>query len=143
MIERFHFASLLRTLVGSLWLAALAPMGLAQAAAQKGATSQVAPTAKPAAPAMPVVEGEEIDRVVAIVDGDLILDSDVDEERMLMLPPTYLTCLEVAQYADPAAVLDEARDRSVEMFTPQVEQNDEGGTLSIPPRLEALLESRS
>jgi 8-oxo-dGTP pyrophosphatase MutT (NUDIX family) len=68
---------------------------------------------------------------------------DVEGERMLMLPPTYLTCLEVAQYADPAGVLEAARERSVEMFTPQVEQNDEGGTLSIPPRLEALLESRS
>ena len=31
---------------------------------------------------------------------------------MLMLPPTYLTCLEVGQYADPAAVLDAARDRT-------------------------------
>jgi 8-oxo-dGTP pyrophosphatase MutT (NUDIX family) len=68
---------------------------------------------------------------------------DVEEERMLMLPPTYLTCLEVAQYADPAGVFDAARDRSVEMFTPQVEQNEAGGTLSIPPRLEALLETRS
>ncbi len=68
---------------------------------------------------------------------------DVEEERMLMLPPTYLTCLEVAQHADPAGVLDAARGRSVEMFTPQVEQHDDGGTLSIPPRLEALLESRS
>ena len=36
-----------------------------------------------------------------------------------MLPPTYLTCLEVGQYADPAAVLDAARDRSVEMFMPR------------------------
>ena len=68
---------------------------------------------------------------------------DVEEERMLMLPPTYLTCLEVAQYADPAGVFDAARDRSVEMFTPQVEQNEAGGTLSIPPQLEALLETRS
>ena len=30
---------------------------------------------------MPVTEGVEIDRVVAIVNGMLILDSDVDEER--------------------------------------------------------------
>src|SRR4051812_18059416 len=49
---------------------------------------------------------------------------DVEEERMLMLPPTYLTCLEVGQYADPAGVLDAARDRSVEMFTPEVEEDD-------------------
>ncbi len=68
---------------------------------------------------------------------------DVEEERMQMMPPTYMTCLEVAQYADPVSVLDAARDRSVEMFTPQVEEDDQGSTLSIPPRLQTLLESRS
>ncbi len=68
--------------------------------------------------------------------------ADVEQLQMLMLPPTYLTCLEVAQYADPAAVLDAARDRSVEIFMPEVEQNDDGETLSIPPRFEALLATR-
>jgi 8-oxo-dGTP pyrophosphatase MutT (NUDIX family) len=67
---------------------------------------------------------------------------DVEAERMLMLPPTFLTCLEVGQYADPAGVLDAAHGRGVEMFMPEVEQNDEGGTLSIPPRYETLLEAR-
>ncbi len=57
-----------------------------------------------------------------------------------MLPPTYLTCLEVGQYADPAGVLAESRGRSVEMFMPEVERKDGGGTLSIPPQLEPLLE---
>ena len=69
--------------------------------------------------------------------------ADVEQQQMLMLPPTYLTCLEVGQYADPAAVLDAARDRTVEMYMPEVEQADDGGTLSIPPRLEALLATRS
>src|SRR5680860_1325725 len=68
---------------------------------------------------------------------------DVEEKQLLMLPPTYLTCLEIGQYADPAGVLDAAHGRSVEMFMPEVEQNDDGGTLSIPPRFEALLESRT
>jgi 8-oxo-dGTP pyrophosphatase MutT (NUDIX family) len=66
----------------------------------------------------------------------------VEREEIFMLPPTYLTCLEVGQYADPDAVLDAARDRTVEMFMPEVEPTDEGGTLSIPDRLEALLETR-
>ena len=57
------------------------------------------------------------------------------QEQLLMLPPTYLTCLEVGQYADPAAVLDAARDRSVEMYMPEVEETEDGGTLSVPPRL--------
>jgi 8-oxo-dGTP pyrophosphatase MutT (NUDIX family) len=68
--------------------------------------------------------------------------SDVEAERMLMLPPTYLTCLEVGQYADPAGVLDAARDRSVEMFMPEVEEDDAGAALSIPARFEALLKAR-
>lgn len=69
--------------------------------------------------------------------------ADVENEQLFMLPPTYLTCLEVGQYAGPADVLDASRGRKVEMFTPQVEETDEGGTLTIPPRLEALLESHS
>jgi peptidyl-prolyl cis-trans isomerase SurA len=35
----------------------------------------------PVLPQMPVEPGAEVDRVVAIVNGDLILDSDVDQER--------------------------------------------------------------
>jgi len=68
---------------------------------------------------------------------------EVEQERMFMLSPTYLTCLDVGQYADPAGVLEAARDRNVEMFMPEVEQSNAGGTLSIPPHLEALLETRS
>jgi 8-oxo-dGTP pyrophosphatase MutT (NUDIX family) len=64
---------------------------------------------------------------------------DVEDEQIVMLPPTYLTCLEVGQYDDPAGVLAAARDRSVEMFTPVVTDD---GTLSVPPRFEALLETR-
>jgi hypothetical protein len=35
----------------------------------------------PALPSMPPAQGDEVDRVVAIVNGELILDSDVDRER--------------------------------------------------------------
>src|ERR1700712_130130 len=69
--------------------------------------------------------------------------SDVDEEQILMLPPTYLTCLEVEQYADPAAVFEAAHGRTVEMYTPRVEENDDGGTLSVPERFEPLLDART
>ena len=67
---------------------------------------------------------------------------DVEGDQIFMLPPTYLTCLEVGQYADPEAVLDAARGRIVEMYTPQVEENDDGGSLSVPERFEPLLEAR-
>ncbi len=69
--------------------------------------------------------------------------ADVEEQRMLMLPPTYLTCLEVGQHDDPDAVLEAARGRQVEMFMPEVEETPDGGVLSVPERLEALLASRS
>ena len=69
--------------------------------------------------------------------------ADVEEQRMLMLPPTYLSCLEVGQYDDPDAVLEAARGRRVEMFMPEVEETPDGGVLSVPERLEALLASRS
>ena len=55
----------------------------AQAAAQKAAVPKTPTTTAPAAPVMPDSGGLELDRVVAIVNGDLILDSDVDEERRL------------------------------------------------------------
>ena len=67
---------------------------------------------------------------------------DVESQQLMMMPPTYLTCLEVGQYADPAEVLGAARGRQVEMFMPEIESSDEGSTLSIPARLHALLASR-
>ena len=66
----------------------------------------------------------------------------VEDGELLMLPPTYLTCLEVGQHAGPAEVLEAARERRVEMFMPEVEETSEGGVLTIPPRLEPLLASR-
>ena len=53
----------------------------AQAAQQRNSVAPTSPAAKPEAPKMPEVPGTVIDRVVAIVNGDLVLDSDVDEEQ--------------------------------------------------------------
>ncbi len=64
----------------------------------------------------------------------------VDEDRIFMLPPTYLTCLEVAEYADPDAVLVAAGDRVVEMFTPELTGEGDAVTLSRPVDLEPLIE---
>ncbi|WP_246210349.1 NUDIX hydrolase [Nocardioides piscis] len=66
----------------------------------------------------------------------------VEDGEMLMLPPTYLTCLDVGQHASVAEVLVEAGQRTVEMFTPEVVSTGEDFTLSTPPLYEALLESR-
>jgi 8-oxo-dGTP pyrophosphatase MutT (NUDIX family) len=64
----------------------------------------------------------------------------VEGRELMMLPPTYLTCLEVASYDDPAAVI--GAGRTVEMFMPQVVSSGEEFVLSRPERFEALLESR-
>jgi peptidyl-prolyl cis-trans isomerase SurA len=80
MMRRLHFATA-RILVMVCALCAIGPVVVAQAAAQREAVQKTPPNAAPVAPKMPGVDGQEIDRIVAIVDGDLILDSDVDEER--------------------------------------------------------------
>ena len=70
--------------------------------------------------------------------------TDVEAERLMMLPPTYMTCLEVGQHAHPDAVLDEARGRLVEMFMPELqdEADGDGATLSAPPWMHDLLGTR-
>ena len=73
--------------------------------------------------------------------------TDVEAEELMMLPPTYMTCLEVGQHADPGSVLAEARGRRVEMFMPELvedpEASDGGATLSAPPWMHDLLDSRA
>jgi 8-oxo-dGTP pyrophosphatase MutT (NUDIX family) len=63
----------------------------------------------------------------------------VDAQEIGMMPPTYVTCLEVGQYADPAAVLPSATGRDLTMFTPAVEPD---ATMSVPDRVHGLLEAR-
>jgi 8-oxo-dGTP pyrophosphatase MutT (NUDIX family) len=67
----------------------------------------------------------------------------VEAEKMFMLPPTYFTCLEVAQHATPAEVLAAAEERSVEMFTPSVERDGEVDYLSMPDGVRALHAART
>ncbi|MCW2754975.1 MAG: hydrolase [Marmoricola sp.] len=66
-----------------------------------------------------------------------------EERQILMLPPTYITSLDVARYADPAEVIAAAADRRVEMFCPAVEPAGEEFTLTRPPHADALLEARA
>ncbi|MFL6023734.1 MAG: NUDIX hydrolase [Marmoricola sp.] len=66
-----------------------------------------------------------------------------EERQILMLPPTYITSLDVAGYAGPAEVIAAAAERRVEMFCPAVEPEGEGFTLTRPPHADALLEARA
>jgi 8-oxo-dGTP pyrophosphatase MutT (NUDIX family) len=66
----------------------------------------------------------------------------VDAHELGMMPPTYVTCLEVGQYADPDAVLAAAAGSDLTMFTPEVEGEGEAATMSVPQRSVPLLEAR-
>ncbi|MFC6286876.1 NUDIX hydrolase [Nocardioides sp. GCM10027113] len=66
----------------------------------------------------------------------------VEKGEMFMLPPTWLTCLDVGQHRDPGSVLREARGRDVDMFTPEVVADGDDFVLSMPERYAALLASR-
>ncbi|MFC7359139.1 NUDIX hydrolase [Nocardioides astragali] len=74
--------------------------------------------------------------------GALDAVEQVERGDINMLPPTWLTCLDIAQYADPDAVLDEAHRRRVEMFMPEVVSDGEDFILSTPPRYVALMAAR-
>ncbi len=81
----------------------------------------------------------ESDRVAWVGTHDAV--SGVDAGELAMLPPTYLTCLELAAYADPDAALAAAAERRVEMFMPELVEGDDP-TLSHPPWLEDLISGR-
>jgi 8-oxo-dGTP pyrophosphatase MutT (NUDIX family) len=66
-----------------------------------------------------------------------------EAHTILMLPPTYITSLDIARHPDPEAVLADAATRTVEMFCPELEAEDDGYTLTRPPSADALLELRS
>lgn len=66
----------------------------------------------------------------------------VERQELLMLPPTWLTCLEVGQHAGPAEVLTAARGRTVEMFMPEVVADGDEFILSTPPAYAALMAAR-
>ena len=68
--------------------------------------------------------------------------AQADAEELALMPPTYLTSLEIGTYDGPAEVLAVAAGRSVEMFTPSIEPRGDGWTLSMPDRLRPLVQER-
>jgi 8-oxo-dGTP pyrophosphatase MutT (NUDIX family) len=69
--------------------------------------------------------------------------AQADRGEMLMMPPTYLTSLEVSEYATVAEVVEAAHARTVEMHTPGLEALDDGWTLSIPEHLRSVLSAHT
>ena len=62
----------------------------------------------------------------------------VDRHEILMLPPTYCTCLELYEFTDPAQALDSAEGRDVSAVEPQAIGDGDGAHVSIPDRLVRL-----
>jgi hypothetical protein len=62
----------------------------------------------------------------------------VDEGRMLMLPPTYCTCLEVYDLTTPAEVLAAAQVRDLDPVQPEAVLDDGQPRLRVPDRLVRL-----
>jgi len=62
----------------------------------------------------------------------------VDAGDMLMLPPTYLTCMELYDCATPAEALAAAEERDMVPVEPGVEYDEERAYLTIPQRLADL-----
>jgi 8-oxo-dGTP pyrophosphatase MutT (NUDIX family) len=78
----------------------------------------------------------ESDRVVWLSAADAA--RAVERRELAMLPPTYLTCLELAEHHDTGDVIAAARDRDdVEMFLPEI-VDGEVPTLSVPERYSRL-----
>jgi 8-oxo-dGTP pyrophosphatase MutT (NUDIX family) len=71
-----------------------------------------------------------------------IAAEQADAGELALMPPTYLTSLEVGTHDTPEEVLEVAASRSVEMFTPSVEPLGDEWTLSMPDRLRPLVASR-
>ena len=80
----------------------------------------------------------ESDQVWWVPAGEAVRQVDADE--VMMLPPTYLTCVEIAHHRSPGSVLAAARSRTVEMFTPELVEVDGVATLSSPPWVGPLLD---
>jgi 8-oxo-dGTP pyrophosphatase MutT (NUDIX family) len=58
-----------------------------------------------------------------------------------LMPPTYLTLLDLSTHPEPRAVLDSSHDRVVEMFMPTL-VDGEAPYLSTPPEYDARLAAR-
>ncbi|WP_395656629.1 NUDIX hydrolase [Nocardioides sp.] len=65
-----------------------------------------------------------------------------DAGELALMPPTYLTSMEVGALSSPEEVLAVAASRSPEMFCPTVEPLGDGWTLSMPDRLRSLVAER-
>jgi len=63
--------------------------------------------------------------------------------EVAMLPPTYQSCLEVAQHATAEEVLAASADRTLEMFTPDLVDDGDEAWMTSPAWMQELLRARA
>jgi len=80
----------------------------------------------------------ESDAVAWLAPLDAVARADRGE--IVLMPPTYLTSLEVGEFAGADEVLEDAHSRVLAMHTPSLEQRGEEWVLSTPPHLAPVLE---
>ncbi|MFC6153881.1 NUDIX hydrolase [Nocardioides yefusunii] len=69
--------------------------------------------------------------------------AEAEAGRVMMLPPTYLTCLDVARFGSAAEALEATASRTVTMFTPTPETDEDGDVvLSEHPEFVDLILER-
>ncbi len=81
MAQGSQFVRVWSTAMAVAFAVLLLPLGHGQAAQQQQSTPDTVPVPQAVPSMMPHEPGTEIDRIVAIVNGEVVLDSDVSEER--------------------------------------------------------------
>ena len=66
--------------------------------------------------------------------------SPAADAGVALMPPTYLTCLEVGRHPTAADVVAASTGRDLAMFTPAAQEEDGEMLLSFPEHLRPLLE---
>ena len=82
----------------------------------------------------------ESDRVAWLPVAGAMAAADAGE--IALMPPTYLTCLEVGRHPTAADVVAASAGRDLAMFTPTAQEEDGEMLLSFPEHLRPLLEER-
>ena len=83
----------------------------------------------------------ESDEVLWLAVRD-VLDA-VDAGRLAMLPPTYVTCLELVPFRTPAEALAAAEGRDRSTVEPSLVAAADGTRVDLPARVAALLRARA
>lgn len=122
------------------WMWPVGVLVLVMGVSANGQQTPAVPSAVPALPAkatagLAAVPGVELDRVVAVVNGDLVLESDVEEERrMVAFQPL----------RDPGGVFSRAEainrliDRTLILQQAKIQQEDEVTNQEVEVQLAAL-----